>query len=148
MEYLAKNSKSYAIGLIDECDIDIIDVFSINLMDTGYARIGRKKLHTLILERKLNRKLKCGYVTDHINRNRLDNRRENLREVINRVNVINKERIPISGRKCFGSTFLKKKNRWQAQIKINQKHVYLGLFKTEAEAQECYIKKAKEIGYL
>lgn len=148
MEYIARNNKIYAVGSIDEVDLDLIDGRNINLLDTGYARIGRKRLHVLIMERMLGRRVRCGFVIDHKNRNRLDDRRINLREVSAGANVSNQTRIPKNGRKCIGSRFIKSKNKWQAQIKINGKQIYLGLFKTEEAAEVCYLSRAKEIGYL
>lgn len=142
MIYTAKNKKQHLTGEIDEIDSDLLDGRSINLNSDGYARIGNKRLNRLIMERVLGRKIKHGFVVDHINRKKLDNRRSNLREVTVLENCINKNRIE---RRYFGSTFLKARNKWQAQIKINGKQRYLGIFKTEKEACECYIKKVSEL---
>src|SRR3990167_1658988 len=51
---------------------------------------GRKnqKTATILMHRVINN-TPDGFITDHINRNRLDNRRENLRTVNESFNVIN-----------------------------------------------------------
>lgn len=40
--------------------------------------------------------------------------------------------------KAFGATWHRQRGRWQAQIRINRKNIYLGLFATAAEAQSAY----------
>ena len=124
--------------LLDEIDRDIHPT---NINSEGYARSGSDKVHVVVMKRVLGREIKPGFVIDHINRNKLDNRRNNLREVTSRVNSLNKSK----SREFFGSTFLKHRNKWQAQIKINGKQTYLGVFNLESEACECYLKKVKEL---
>jgi hypothetical protein len=62
-------------------------LWSINLAGYAQARVNgtTKLLHHLIMG-----KPKKPYVTDHINRNKLDNRRVNLRFVTERENALNK----------------------------------------------------------
>ena len=145
MNYIAKNFKESKTGLIDDDCFYLINNKTINLNSEGYARIGNKKLHQIILEIKLNRKIKKGLVVDHINRNRLDNRKINLREVSIRINSINKTPSIKYNRNHCGCTFLKSRNKWQSQIKINGKQTYLGIFNSEKEASDCYYKKLKEM---
>lgn len=73
---------------------------------------------------------------DHINGDRLDNRLDNLREVSKRQNAMNRHA-------AFGSSQFKgvKKRaggRWQANIKVADKYVYLGTYASEAEAALAY----------
>ena len=75
-----------------------------------------------------------GMEIDHINRNKADNRIENLR-VVNRLeNSINQDH-----KGCW----LHKGGKWTAQIKRYGKRTHLGVFDTEAEASAAY-QKAKE----
>lgn len=87
-----------AICLVDDCDYDL-NYYKWARHDRTripfYAkRNGSKKhernkhflMHRVILERKLGRSIKTGYVCHHINHNTLDNRRENLEEVKHNIN--------------------------------------------------------------
>ena len=72
---------------------------------------------------------------DHINNNSIDNRIENLRILTSQQNNFN--------RIAKGYHWDKKASRWKAQIVINDKRIYLGLFKEEADARNAYLE-AKE----
>lgn len=81
---------------------------------------------------------------DHANRDKLDNRKENLRTATKRQNMYNR------GSSNNTSGFrgvVKVKNRWQAQISIERKNRYLGLFEHRADAAQAYNYAAyKEAG--
>ena len=47
--------------------------------------------------------------------------------------------------KYRGVCWDKKDKKWRAQIQIDGKSKYLGLFETEEEAYECYKKKYDEL---
>ena len=90
-----------------------------------------------------------GMATDHINRNSLDNRFENLRVVTYSENAINCDR----GDKTKGVYLKKDKFRnsmYEAMICVDGKRVYLGYFCTKEEAREAYIeaKQLREEGKL
>jgi len=68
-------------------------------------------------------------VTDHINRNRLDNRIENLRSVKNSENILNSERSD-NARFC---RFRKDCQKWEAQV-TRGGYKHLGYHDTEAQA--------------
>ena len=100
----------------------------------GYYRLKQKKLHQIILERKLGRSIQKGMVCDHLNRNRGDNRRDNLREVTVSENNRNKKVLQ-------GYVYLKARNKYQAQIKKEGYIKYLGIFTTKEEAHLRYLKE-------
>ncbi len=87
--------------------------------------------------------LKTGFVIDHINANRADNRLENLRQVTVRQNLtftnVNRKRKEIS---LTGMTGVwKNGNGYSARIYIKGKGtVYLGIHKTAELAHEKYKK--------
>jgi hypothetical protein len=71
---------------------------------------------------------------DHINGNTKDNRLENLRDVSNRENLRN-QKIPKNNTSgTLGVSFDKRKQNYQASIKINGKRKHLGYFKNKEEA--------------
>jgi hypothetical protein len=82
---------------------------------------------------------------DHINGIKTDNRLENLEYVSKRENQLRcKERIGTKS-KLRGVSWHKQNSKWQSEIRINNKRIYLGTFKTELEAHLAYINKLKEI---
>jgi hypothetical protein len=72
-------------------------------------------------------------VTDHINGNRLDNRRENLRRATQQQNLYNVARKP--GKSGAQGVYWRG-HSWQAKIKCNGRHRHLGMFATMEEAAE------------
>lgn len=83
------------------------------------------------------------YMVDHIDGDTLNNLKSNLRVVTNRSNSTNR-RIHRNGQ-LPGVTLRKDCNRWQAQITINNKHLYLGMFKTMQEANSAYSERIRAI---
>jgi len=67
---------------------------------------------------------------DHINRNKLDNRVENLKITTNQGNHFN-----LSKAKGYSWD----KNKWKAKITLNGKHIHLGRYDTEEEARQAYL---------
>jgi hypothetical protein len=83
-----------------------------------------------------------GYIpdgmVDHENLNKSDNRIINLREATNADNMRNvgKQAHNTSGLK--GVSFHKLRQKWRADIKVNQKKIFLGLFECPAVASFAY----------
>lgn len=108
--------------------------------------IGKEKyvkvlLHREILKRKLEKKEIL--FTDHINHNRLDNTRGNLRECTqaennrNSVQGINK---PKYGK---GVTFNIRLQKYISQISVNKKKIHLGCFDTPELAALAYMRASE-----
>lgn len=119
--------------LFDECDRPFIE--SRNwCLNTGYAgaRIGGRVqlLHRLLLN--------CpeGYQVDHINGNRLDNRRSNLRIVTQQENLQNRHYDSRNKSGYRGVCYCKQTGKWKAYARHNGKQVWLGRFDTAEEAAE------------
>lgn len=127
--------------ILSDCDLHLLKSYKIRLdKSNGYFRIyfDRKYvyLHRFIINAKK------GEIVDHIDRNKLNNKRENLRIVSYSLNSYNKEIKNINGR---GIYFDKSGNRYRACISLNNKTLKLGSFKNINDAKKAYNLKAKEI---
>ena len=82
---------------------------------------------------------------DHINGIKDDNRIINLRECTTQQNGMNRgpQKNNSSGYKGVG--WSKKSSKWRAQIRFNNKSIYLGLFDDKKEAAKIYNKEAKKL---
>jgi hypothetical protein len=69
---------------------------------------------------------------DHIDRNPLNNRIENLRETTHQENLFNQ--------KAKGYTYDKKKNMYCAQLYLDGKNLHLGCYGTTEEARAAYLE--------
>ena len=128
--------------LISKEDEELLKLYRI-LFDknSGYFRVylGKGKytyLHRLIVNAQK------GDIVDHIDRNRQNNTRENLRIVTSATNNYNRE---IKNKLGRGIYFDKFGNRFRACISHENKTLKLGSFKTLIEAKEAYNKKAVEL---
>lgn len=143
MQYIQLSQGKHAI--VDDADFEWLNQWKW-CFDSGYAvrRLGVRKIkmHRLINQTPV------GNDTDHINRNKLDNRRANLRTATRSENRFNSS-LPSnasSGYKGVGIHSLTKK--WRAQISVNGKRQHLGLFDTIDEAIKARRKAEQELGVL
>lgn len=108
----------------------------------GYAYSARHgRMHRLLL------KAPRGVMVDHINGNRLDNRRSNLRLCNNSENQANRKTVV--GESVFKGVCWQKvgpsKGFWKASITKDGDAIYLGSFSTDLEAAVAYNKAAAEM---
>ena len=82
---------------------------------------------------------------DHIDINPINNRIENLRVATHSQNIRNQNKKKNCSSQYRGVNWDKSSNKWKAQININGKVKYLGLFTNEEEAAETYKKINNEI---
>lgn len=87
-----------------------------------------------------------GMEVDHINGNVLDNRRTNLRLASRSQNSMNKAKTKKPKSSIYkGVKWDKQMKKWRANICINYKLIFIGLFNNEKQAALAYDKKAKEL---
>ena len=110
------------------------------LAKNGYQKTFQA--HQLVAMAFLNH-TPSGYkeVVDHIDNDKLNNRVDNLQITTNRHNS-SKDKKGTS--KYAGVCWRKASGKWYAQIYINVKVNYLGLFEDELEAAEAYQNALKE----
>lgn len=141
-----RNNDICAKALIDLEDVDKIKSIKWHRSDsqrhTYYCVSNNstyRRLHRLILG--ITDK---NVVIDHINHNGLDNRKSNLRICTNQQNICNCN-TPKNNKSGYkGVYWSKERNKWCAQISINNKTKSLGRYNTIEEAIEARKKAAKE----
>ncbi len=79
---------------------------------------------------------------DHINGNKLDNRRENLRVCTLAENNRNRTIYKNNKSGFKGVYWSRADKKWRAQIKINNRMIYLGIFDDLLEAALTYDEAA------
>ena len=130
------------------CDVDDLDKLRNSTWSKnakGYAKC-RKKVNgksRTILAHRIIMNAKDGQIVDHINRNRLDNRKSNLRFVDLKANRINSELRPEN--KSGYAGVAKQKKSWIAKIMIDGKFKTIGHYKTKEDAITARRKAEKEI---
>lgn len=86
----------------------------------------------------------AGVQIDHVNGDGLDNRRCNLRYANGSQNQANRHDLATNTSGFRGVTFHRQRGKWQAQIKVDGKNHYLGLFTSPEAAAAAYDEKAGE----
>tara|TARA_R110000765_G_scaffold49675_2_gene101066 strand:+ start:369 stop:986 length:618 start_codon:yes stop_codon:yes gene_type:complete len=116
----------------------------------GSAR-GEYWLHTEVWERAFDTKLPEGFLVDHINGDKQDNRRSNLRLATRADNEANKKkrRTQAGGQPSSqwkGVTEVKdgRKKKWRATLTFEKKNIALGYFHDELDAAYAYNVAALE----
>lgn len=124
--------KEVARTKIDKDDLEKVKQYKWCLNDFGYARSYKIRLHQLIIGKKE------GLEIDHINHNRLDNRKQNLRHCTRSENNINRT-------KQGGVRWHILTKKWRVRICVNYKDISLGYFTNKQEALK--IRKQAEKKY-
>lgn len=124
------------VALVDDCDFEFLKQFRWFYATNGYAV--RNEKDTQVYMHRVVKMTPRGKETDHINGNKLDNRRENLRECSGAENRWNKgaHRDSASGYK--GVFFYKKTGKWEVQIMAKGRRHHLGYFIEKIEAAKAY----------
>jgi hypothetical protein len=135
-----KNCKEVARALIDLEDVDKVKDMKW-YTSHGYVlnKQNKQRLHRFIMN--------CpdGMVIDHINHNRLDNRKSNLRICTQHQNNMNQGIRNNNTSGIIGVSFDRQKNKWMAYITYNGRKIHLGSFNTKEEAIQA--RKNAEIEY-
>jgi hypothetical protein len=119
------------VAMVDDADYDWLSEYKWHFKaSAAYTKIKKKtiSMHRLIMNAPE------GMEVDHINHNRFDNRRENLRLCTKSQNqwngILRKDNT--SGYR--GVSYVKRDKVWQAYIRIFGKGLHLGTYKTKSEA--------------
>jgi hypothetical protein len=112
--------------LVDDCDFDWLNQWKWSISTKGYV-VRKKDKHNVVMHRLIN-ETPDNLQTDHINRNKLDNRRKNLRSVTNQANHFNLMAQKNNNTGYRGVHFDKITCKWRADIHINGKSINLGRY--------------------
>ena len=129
---------------------------TLNLNSSGYVRFTevvsyypKRVYKTVLLHRKII-KAKVGEIVDHINGNKLDNRRSNLRIVSASTNLHNKHQVLGKSRYQGVSVYSRNPNKYYALFTYQSNKFSLGSFENEKEAAKyvdyiklCFYPKTK-----
>ena len=128
--------KKGGVALVSAEDYELVSKYSWNKTDQGYAsgNVNGKQMlmHIFIMG------LQEGNIIDHINHNRIDNRRENLRFLDVPKNNGNKAKAKGKSSQYRNVYLDKKRNKFCSQISINGKTMSLGSHDSEIQAAEAF----------
>lgn len=140
LDYLTKLEK--VITLVDLIDYKKVSNYTWGLSTNGYiyTRINKKVylLHRFVLNFD-----EAGMEVDHENRNKLDNRKNNLRICTFSQNNANMKQLINNTSGVTGVTWDKSRDKWKASINMDSKSYYLGRYNTIKEAAQARIHAEK-----
>lgn len=135
-----KTSKKEEIKVDDE-DYEFLNQFKW-CIDNGYARSSVNSkivyMHRLLMNNPLGK-----VCIDHIDRNKLNNQKSNLRVCTYSQNAHNCKDYSNKKTSKYKGVY-NKGNSYVSRISFEGKRIYLGSFKTEKEAAKIYNKAAKK----
>lgn len=112
--------------LVSPEDFELVNSYRWHLDKNGYATTHRRSTGTIRMHRLVANTPK-GMDTDHLNRVKLDNRRENLRVVTHHLNTLNRP-------KGQGIIYDADRGKWRSRFKFMGKDIHLGRFSTKEDA--------------
>lgn len=129
-----------AVALVDDEDYEKLNKFKWYLNSEGYAvrDVFSKGIRKNTRMHRVVANPPDGMDTDHVNRNRLDNRKENLRVCTRSENLRNSSLRSDNATGYKGVAFHKFSSLYHATINVDKKQKSLGYFKTPKEAAKAY----------
>lgn len=132
------------IAIVDAADYEHLNQFNWcakKMGRTWYAVRTFKRSDGKRCESKMHREVMNapdGMGVDHMDGNGLNNTRDNLRLATHRQNCFNSQSRQNSSSKYKGVNWHRQNRKWTAQIRINEKPLYLGIFEDEKDAARAY----------
>lgn len=124
--------------MVDDEDYNYLNQFNWQVDKNSCVSTHTNSLLDSRLIHRVIMKPPVGVEIDHIDGNRLNNQKSNLRFATSSQNKINRgaRKDNCSGYK--GVSWHKQRNRWTARIMVNGKYKHLGLFTDILEAAKAY----------
>lgn len=131
--------------LVDDSDYEYLSQWNWSKAKGGYVIRcqyigyfnGKRKNKVIYMHRVVNQTPE-GMETDHINGDKLDNRKANLRSASRSNNAINKPKQANNTSGYKGVYWNKQSKKWLAAIKVNNKQIHIGLFPAIEDAATAY----------
>jgi hypothetical protein len=133
------------VTVIDDDDYPLVAAYRWRLNCDGYAvthRMVGSRVETVFMHRIINGTPE-GKITDHIDRDKLNNRRKNLRTADHSMNSLNSK--PHSRNRSGFRGVSRVGNRWRAVLTLNGRQEHLGYFDEPVEASRAYESRVAEV---
>lgn len=121
--------------MIDADQLPTVKGYKWCLDSNGYVKNSNQDyLHRIIMQ-------EANLFVDHVNGNKLDNRASNLRICTNADNLKNRVKLSSSNTSgILGVRFRKDRNKWYAEIQVNNQKHYLGSYINKEDAIKARLK--------
>lgn len=141
--------KGEFFAIVDDEDYESISQHNWSYSHYGYAvRRGKTSLgedgKKIIYMHRFIIAAGAGQTVDHINGNRLDNRKENLRICTIGENLKNRKGKNGTS-KYKGVSYASDRDKWRSSISYQNKRIRIGDYDSEIEAAKAYNQKAIEL---
>jgi len=133
------------VAIVDDDDFDYLNQFKWYLLKSKfnyYAIRTKRPENKLIQLHRIVIKAKQGEIVDHINGNKLDNRKCNLRICTKSQNCQNRKISKFNKSGFNGVSWSIKNKKWVAQIACNNKKMHIGFFNDAIEAAKAFNQAA------
>lgn len=141
--------------LIDDADYPLVSAYTWCINQYGYVSAHdpvfwkeHKKKKSILLHRLLLNITERSIFTDHINHNKLDNRRENIRAVSRTTNNRNKKRRKFTYSSKYQGVYLTPSGKWHCRVGHGTSATYSGPFVSEEQAALMYNFLTQAFGFL
>ena len=129
--------------IVDNEDFDFLNQFNWKYCENGYAYLYKDNkdisMHRLVMDLEDTSK-----VVDHINGNKLDNRKDNLRICTQQQNICNRTVLNSNNTSGYRGVFKTASDLFMASIEVNKVPQYLGTFNSAEKAALAYNRAARE----
>jgi len=141
------NQTTYNV-IVDDEDYEWISTMSWHISLNGkYKYVQRLDNNERTLLHRAIMKCSNEQIIDHINRNTLDNRKENLRISDRKKNGENRNKSKNNSSGYIGVSWNKRLQKWQSYIRHNYKIIYLGVFVDIEDAVKARKQKELELDW-